>query len=216
MSTPSTTAHAILGLLAIRSWTAYELTQQMRRALRWAWPRSEASLYAEIKRLVPEGLAVAIEEEVGGRSRTRYEITDAGRAAVESWLATHPQTPHQVQFETLLRVFLADLSTEEELRQTIADARRQAVVMIQEAIPILEDYSTDPPFPERAHLNVLFIHFFAGFLEHLLAWCDETEAEMDTWGGTTTAVGFTPGTRRMLDQALTFYRAAVERHDEDV
>lgn len=61
--------------------TAYELTQQMRRALRWAWPRSEANLYGEIKRLVPPGLAHAVEEDNGRRTRTR-QITDDGRTGV--------------------------------------------------------------------------------------------------------------------------------------
>jgi DNA-binding PadR family transcriptional regulator len=49
---------------------------------RWAWPRSEANLYGEIKRLVPPGLAHAVEEDNGRRTRTRYQITDDGRAGV--------------------------------------------------------------------------------------------------------------------------------------
>ena len=61
MSQLSPTTYALLGLLAIRSWTAYELTGQMRRALRYAWPRSEANVYSEIKRLVLRGLAEAVE-----------------------------------------------------------------------------------------------------------------------------------------------------------
>jgi len=211
--TTTTTAHALLGLLSIRPWTAYELTQQMRRALRWAWPRSEANLYSEMKRLVPQGLAKAVEEDAGGRARTRYEVTDEGRARVASWLATHPPAPPQVQFEALLRLFLADLGPQAELRQTIADTRRQVVERMEEAIPILEQYASDhPPFPERAHLNVLFIQFFAGFLRCLLEWCDEVDAEVDTWGGTAAGVGHTPGTRRMLDDALAFYRSTVAHH----
>ena len=210
---PTTTAHALLGLLSIRPWTAYELTQQMRRALRWAWPRSEANLYTETKGLVPQGLAKAIEEDTGGRTRTRYEITDEGRATVASWLETHPPTRPQLQFETLLRVFLADLGSPDDLRRTIDDTRRQIVERIEEAIPILEDYSSEqPPFPGRAHLNVLFIHFYAGFFDLVLKWCDEVDAEADTWSGTTAGVGLTPCTRRMLEDALTLYRATAADH----
>lgn len=209
-TTTTTTAHALLGLLSVRPWTAYELTQQMRRALRWAWPRSEANLYNEMKRLVPQGLATAAEEDVGGRARTRYEVTDDGRAAVASWLGTHPPAPPQVHFEALLRVFLADQASPAELRQTIADTRRQVAEQMAEAIPILEQYASEhPPFPERAHLNVLFIHFFAGFLPALLAWCDAVEAEMATWGDRTAGVGHTAGTRLMLDDALALYRSTV-------
>ncbi len=213
MSQTTITGRALLGLLSIRPWTAYELTGQMRRALRWAWPRSEANLYAEIKRLVPQGLADAVEEDVGGRARTRYEITDDGRDTVASWLGSHPPTPPQVQFEALLRLFLADLGSPADLRQTIADTRRQVAKSMEEAIPILEEYASGhPPFPERAHLNVLFIHFFAGFLRLVLTWCDDVDAELDRWPGTA-GVGLTPATRRMLDDALAFYRATVRAQD---
>ncbi len=212
----STTANALLGLLSIRPWTAYELTHQMRRALRWAWPRSEANLYNEIKGLVPQGLAEAIEEDAGGRTRTRYEVTADGRATVASWLGTHPTSRPQLQFETLLRVFLADQGTPDDLRQTMADTRRHLIERVEEAIPILEDYSSEsPPFPGRAHLNVLFIHFYATFLDAALRWCDDVEAEMDTWAGTVADVGLTPGTRRMLEDALAFYRTTVEEHAPD-
>jgi PadR family transcriptional regulator, regulatory protein AphA len=212
--TPTTTGQALLGLLSIRSWTAYELTQQMRRALRWAWPRSEANLYNEIKRLVPLGLAVAVEEEVGGRTRARYEITDDGRAAVASWLGTRPPAPPQVQAEALLRLFLADQGTPDDLRATIADTRHQIIEVMQDAILILEEYSSEhPPFPDRAHLNVLFIHFFVDYLHLVLNWCDEAEAEVDTWPDTTAGVGLTDGTRQMLVTGLARYRSTVESYN---
>jgi hypothetical protein len=122
-----------------------------------------------------------------------------------------------VQFEALLRVFLADLGTPDELRRTMADTRRQTVERIEEAIPILEEYASDqPPFPDRAHLNVLFIHFYAGFIDLVMKWCDEVDAEVDTWPGTTAGIGLTPGTRRMLDDALARYRSTVEDHRGDV
>lgn len=215
MAKTSTTAHALLGLLSIRPWTAYDLTQQMRRVLRWAWPRSEASLYNEIKGLVPQGLALPIEEDAGGRTRTRYEITDSGRTAVGEWLDTQPSPP-QVQFEGLLRVFLADQGTTEQLQQTIEATRLQVVETMGMAIPILEEYATEQgAFPERAHLNVLFIHFIAGFLELVMKWCDEVDAEAATWGNRTDGVGLTPDTRVMLDNALALYRSTVNTHSSE-
>lgn len=210
---PSTTQRALLGLLAIRPWTAYELTRQMRRALRWAWPRSEANLYSEVKRLVPSGLATAIEEEAGGRSRTKYDVTERGREEVAAWLESQPPAPPQVEFEALLRLFLADQGTLEQLRRTIAETRAQILERMAEGVVIAEDYLHAPPFPERAHLNVLFMHFSAGFARLVLAWCDDVEAEIDTWPGTATAVGLTPGTQRMLEQTLAYYVSTIERAD---
>ena len=78
---------AVLSLLALRSWTTYELAQQMKRSLHWFWPRAESKLYEEPKKLVAHGLARATSETVGLRPRTVYEITPAGRRALAQWVA---------------------------------------------------------------------------------------------------------------------------------
>lgn len=211
---PTVTTHALLGLLALRPWTAYDLTQQMRRALRYAWPRTEANLYSEIKRLVPRGLASASEEEAGNRVRTRYEITDEGRAAVNAWLRSDP-SPVQVQVEALLRVFLADLGSREELLAAIESTRAQTLAALEEGVGIVEEYAGgDPPFPERAHLNAVFIGFMGEFHRAVLEWCDEAAAEVATWPGTA-GVGHTDGTRRMVTRTLDYYRSALAARGPD-
>jgi DNA-binding PadR family transcriptional regulator len=206
----STTANALLGLLSIRPWTAYELTQQMQRALRWAWPRSEAGIYAEIKKLGPAGLATPVEEEIGNRTRTRYEITGAGREAAREWLRTEPAEP-RVELEILLRLFLADLGEPEDLRRALAATRRQVAEQLGSLGEILEQYAgDDAPFPDRAHLNVLFMHFSTTRLTHLLNWCDAVEAELDTWPSTA-RVGTTTRIRQLLELARDQQCAAVAR-----
>src|ERR1051325_5072302 len=97
---PTTSSFALLGLLALRPWTAYDLTHQARRSMRLFWPRSEAHLYAEVKRLVGWGYATAATERAGARERTSYTITAAGRQALENWLATPPAGP-QLEIEGL-------------------------------------------------------------------------------------------------------------------
>ena len=79
-----TTSYAILGMLALRPWTAYELTQQLRRSLTYCWPKAESVLYDEPKRLVRLGLATAQRQPAGRRTRTAYAITDQGRRALEA------------------------------------------------------------------------------------------------------------------------------------
>ena len=78
-SEPTTTSYAILGLLAVKPWTTYELAQQMTRALGHFWPRAESNLYEEPKKLVALGLARAAPDKVGKRPRTLYSITPKGR-----------------------------------------------------------------------------------------------------------------------------------------
>ena len=53
----TTTSYAVLGLLAIKPWSSYELTQQMDRSLGRIWPRATSKLYEEPKKLVEHGFA---------------------------------------------------------------------------------------------------------------------------------------------------------------
>src|SRR5207245_995140 len=75
------TSYAILGLLALRPWSAYELTKQVRRSLHFCWPRAETRLYQEPKNLVEHGLVKATTTVNGRRPRTEYAITAKGRKA---------------------------------------------------------------------------------------------------------------------------------------
>lgn len=212
MATETTTSNALLGLLSLRTWTAYELTGQMRRALRWVWPRSEANLYAALKKLSANGLATGIEERgAGARTRTRYEITPAGRDAAAGWLRDEPSRP-AIEAEIVLRTFLADLGDRDDLRAALAATRRQVAEQAATAVPIFEQYASDePPFPDRAHLVTMFIHFMAGHLEHLVQWCDDVEAELDRWPSTA-GVGMTASIRERFDEAVGRHLAIVDRH----
>jgi DNA-binding PadR family transcriptional regulator len=87
MSDLSLTSFALLALLSIRSWSAYELTSYMREStLRAVWPRAASHIYSELKRLEKDELASSEEARQGGRKRSVYSITPEGREALRSWV----------------------------------------------------------------------------------------------------------------------------------
>src|SRR5437899_1527821 len=102
MRRTATTGNAILGLLALRSeWPTYALTKQLRRNMRFFWPRAESRIYDEARQLVARGLATARREEFGRRPRTVYAITSEGRRALRRWLASPPRAT-ALECESLL------------------------------------------------------------------------------------------------------------------
>ena len=118
----TTTSYAILGLLAIQPWATYDLAKLMRRSLHFFWPRAESNLYAEPKRLVEAGLAEVHEEWNGDRRRTVYSITDRGREALGTWLASQPAAP-RLESEPHLRLLFANYGAKDDLLGTIAGSR---------------------------------------------------------------------------------------------
>lgn len=202
-SEPTATSFALLGLLGIQPWTAYELVAQTRRSLHHFWPRSEAHIYAELKRIVERGHARAdVEEGQRRRNRTRYSITPEGRVALEDWLRTEP-TPPALEVEGLLRMLLGDQGSIEDLRAAIEATGRQARELRDGSLQILDELlATGGPFPQRLHLTERVASFYGEFLRLLIEWSDETLDEVETWS-TTVDIGLTPEARARLEQLRT-------------
>ena len=203
MSRPrlSTAGLAILGLLALRPWSAYELTKQIHRGVRYMLPASERHLYAEPKRLAAAGLVRMRREAVGRRTRTVYEITPAGREALRSQLAA-PPAPPQLQFETLQRLIFADQGSKQDLLAALDTTTEQVQQLMDEGFQQLRGYQADGgPFPERLHLIMLFSRFYVDYLVLLRDWAALARREVASWP-TTSDLGLTEGARRTLDDLL--------------
>lgn len=178
----TTTSYAILGLLDLRDWTAYELTQQARRSLAFVWPMSESQLYAEPKRLAREGL-VTIRTRAAGRQRTRQllHITAEGRRTLRHWLATEPAAP-RVQMEVLVRTLFATAGRAEDLLAALEATRSSAWAAYDEGRAIVRAYQAgDNPFPERLHVNILWMVFVHDLLLLTVRWADFAIAEVRGW-----------------------------------
>lgn len=200
----TTTTYALLGLLSLRSWSGYELTAQARRSLHQVWPRSEANLYAEQKRLVALGWADAVEERVGNRPRRLYSITATGREALRAWLAS-PPAPPQFEVEGLLRVLFADQGDLEALRSSLVATASGARAALDDGLAIVRQYvEGEGPFPERAHLIALVGAVLADLYGAIEAHAIRAAEAVETWPGT--------GRTALDPDAVVALREVLERH----
>jgi DNA-binding PadR family transcriptional regulator len=197
----TTTSYALLGLLAIQPWTAYELTQQMRRSMHYLLPKSESLLYTECKKLAEAGLARVTHQRRGDRTRTRYHITAAGRRALRAWLDTEPAAP-LFELEAMLRVLFADQGTPEQLTRALRSTAAWAEAEIVRARPQIENYlDTGGPFPERLHLIALVVSFYGELFDLIRRFCGDAADLVQTWDATT-GVPADPALRGMLERTL--------------
>lgn len=183
MSTPTltTTSHAILGLLAIRPWSTYELTQQMDRSLGRMWPRAQSKLYEEPKKLVAHGLATSTAEMVGRRRRTVYTITDQGRTVLAAWLG-EPGGGPVLEFEQLLKVSFAEHGSRADALATVAATRAWAEDRNVENLAAAEQYAAgEGPYQERAAQGMLAGAFFTDFYAMVARWADWATVQIEAW-----------------------------------
>ena len=178
---PSTTSYAILGYLAIRPWSGYELAKQMGRTFHHFWPRAESGIYREFKRLVAAGLATASDELIGRRARTRYDITEAGREALRAWLA-EPRSDGLLESEALVRLLFSDHGTKATLTRLLDLMVSDADERAEQMHLVARDYLvTGGQFPGRSHINVLVVKFLVDFADMVRDWAAWSEAFIETW-----------------------------------
>jgi PadR family transcriptional regulator, regulatory protein AphA len=177
----TTTSYAVLGLLAIKPWTTYELIQQIGRGVDRFWPRSRSKLFEEPKKLVAHGLAEASPSRIGKRPRTRYAITDDGRRALAEWLAAQSQQP-LLESEHLLKVFFAEQGAKENLQGTIAAMRDWAEEDAALHAGIARSYLAGiGQFPERAAVVILTGRYLAELADMTRRWADWASEVVESW-----------------------------------
>ena len=107
--------YAVLGLLARRPSTGYELTQMFDRSLRTSWQARHSQIYPELAKLEAEDLVEVVGH--GARRSKTYAITAAGRAQLRRWLV-EAEPDRSQRSESGLRLFLTPLLDPADRRST--------------------------------------------------------------------------------------------------
>lgn len=116
MATPETSAarqltatgRVILGMLSLGKCTGYDIKHFVDKTTRHFWAASYGQIYPELRRLDEQGLVRGRPEPTGGRARTVFELTDAGRAALKAWLQSRAEPLHELRDEGMLKLFFSD------------------------------------------------------------------------------------------------------------
>lgn len=184
----ATTGNALLGLLALRpSWSMWELATQLRRNMRFFWPRAESRVYDEAGALARAGLARQSKRMVGRRPRTTYAISAKGRRRLQRWLETPPKGT-SLECEPLLRVFLGKLGTPEQIRVALDQVRMDAHSILDVGRIVGAEYLEErAPFQDHVEVRAFVHDFLSNHALMLLAWADRTESAIDAWSRQTQA-----------------------------
>jgi DNA-binding PadR family transcriptional regulator len=97
---------AILGLLAIRPMTGYDLSRSYRRALQQIWYAPLGQVYPTLRKMKRDGLLrVSIKVQRHRPNRKVYALTTQGRRLLVSWLSQPAALP-RMHHEFIHKLFL--------------------------------------------------------------------------------------------------------------
>lgn len=190
MAKRTTTSYLVLGLLAGRDWTAYELGVQLGRGMDVLWARATRQLYNVPKQLVTDGLASSRKEVIspskrlvpGARKRTVYSITEEGRVALREWHTTDAAPP-ALEFEGMIRLMFPDGATIEEFRRNlevmIEQAQQSRQIFVAHAEALVE--VAEPMYPQRHHLFAMANRFCVDHFNNIEQFATWALQQTETW-----------------------------------
>jgi PadR family transcriptional regulator, regulatory protein AphA len=156
----SATAKVILGMLAARPRSGYEIKQLVDHSARFFWAASYGQIYPELKRLEGANLIAGADASQGARQRTVYKLTAKGKRAAREWINSAPEV-FELRDEGLLELFFAGsidpARTAEIARERAIRATETASVLrgIEEMVKA-EERDGGPEYrPDPGSLTVL-------------------------------------------------------------
>jgi len=171
----SHTAYVVLGMLRHGPRSGYEIKAVVDKSTRFFWAASYGQIYPELKRLADAGLIEGRGEASGGRKRTVYTLTDAGRAKLADWLSRGAEVL-EYRDEGLLKLFFAAADPDAalailEAKQRLHEEKLAALRTVEAAT--LEIKAAGDPFPD------LVLRYGIESTEWMVAWCKRARAELE-------------------------------------
>jgi DNA-binding PadR family transcriptional regulator len=166
------TSFALLGLLARRPMSGYDLAAYAAGSIARFWPIAKSQVYGELARLEElgyvKGATVAQERRPDKRT---FALTPAGEKALDDWLDEPGPRRERRRVPLLVKVFFADRMRPERLAGLLGEARDGAEQERRALADIAERLAGRPELAaQRATARLGLRH-----AEATLAWLDEVE-----------------------------------------
>ena len=172
MASLTPTGRVILGMIALGKRTGYDIKQLVDRSVRYFWAASYGQIYPELRRLEEQGLIAGRSEPSGGRPRTVYELTSAGRRALENWLIGESSVEWELRDEGMLKLFFSDFTDAEHRLENVRSMR----AVHERKLEQLKELRSNQA-PKRTGPG-LTLELGLGMTEWLIDWCNETERRL--------------------------------------
>ncbi|MGH2957328.1 MAG: PadR family transcriptional regulator [Solirubrobacterales bacterium] len=169
----SATAKVILGMLAMHPRSGYEIKAFADHSTRFFWTASYGQIYPELRRLTDAGLISGKASPRGGRQRTVYELTRAGRRALEGWHEL-PAEIFEYRDEGLLKLFFSDAVAPEHAAEIARQLAERAVETGDELRAVEEQAEGKNPGAYTVlRFGIAFNDFIADWFERQAAAFEE-------------------------------------------
>ncbi len=129
----------ILGLLALRAMTVYEINKALERGVSLFYSASFGSINAAIGKMLEKGWISGQEAVENGRNKRVFHLTPAGRQAFQDWLASEIEA-EKVKDPALTRLYFLGFSDPQK-RVRVLEAHLQKLRRTLDALELIHQQS---------------------------------------------------------------------------
>lgn len=171
--TPS--SFAILGLLAWRPSSGYELGSRALRSISHFWPLTRTHIYGELAKLESLGYVTSAEvEQHGAPDKRVYTATDEGRRVLDDWLNDPDPGFSRPRHPLLVKLYFAERADPARVREMVARYRADVEARRSQ----FQALATEPHTSPRYAYTQMTAAFGLRRMEADLAWLDDVEAAL--------------------------------------
>jgi PadR family transcriptional regulator, regulatory protein AphA len=178
MSSLTPTARVILGMLALGARTGYDIKRAIDLSTRFFWGASYGQIYPELHRLEERGLVEAKPDPQGGRRRTSYSLTSAGRAALRGWLLNNDDLLFEWRDEWTLKLFFGDLVGRDDVVANLRDKQEWAERSL-ELFRGIEPQARTGFFEDDQLYPYVSLLYGIDLLKWMRDWCERTAKRIE-------------------------------------
>lgn len=181
MKQSSRTKYTVLGMLALKSLTGYEIVKMIQSSTHYFWSESEGQIYPALAQCVEDGFATCKEKnsEKTKRIKKIYSITSKGKKELTTWLESEPQST-LVRNELLLKLFFGCNADIRDNVHHVVHRKKEIEKQFGYYKKLHEELIHN--HKDSPHLKYWLITLSYGFkaLKAELAWCKETLKELES------------------------------------
>ncbi|WP_138379934.1 PadR family transcriptional regulator [Luteithermobacter gelatinilyticus] len=171
----SRTVYAILGFLASKPRSGYDIKKAIEKSVGFFWSESYGQIYPMLKKLAEDGYAEKLPPDPhSSRKRQRYAITDKGRAVLADWIKQNADYGGY-RNELLLKLFFGhNVGVETSLKhlQDFLEHEKQRLEMFEGFHRTLPD-QTNQPVTSMTYLSATLNYGIKGTRMNI-EWAKET------------------------------------------
>jgi DNA-binding PadR family transcriptional regulator len=163
--------HALLALLSEGPKYGFQLAQEFEAGTGEMWPLNTGQVYTTLQRLERDG-SVESDDVVADGQQNSYRITESGRAELDQWLHTPPDTSRPPRDELVIKVLVALRIPGVDVAELTQSYRRHVIEAMHQYTRLKED----APDGDIGLLLVADAELYR--LDSVIRWLDAAEARI--------------------------------------